>query len=47
VCRDDAQVALLTPELAAEVSGIGRWKLYDLLRPGRLRSGRESGQPGN
>jgi excisionase family DNA binding protein len=34
----DAQVVLLTPEQAAEALGIGRWKLYDLLRQGRLRS---------
>ena len=31
-------VVLLTPEQAAETLGIGRWKLYDLLRQGRLRS---------
>jgi excisionase family DNA binding protein len=31
-------VVLLTPERAAEALGIGRWKLYDLLRQGRLRS---------
>ena len=34
----DSQVVLLTPEQAAEALGIGRWKLYDLLRQGRLRS---------
>jgi excisionase family DNA binding protein len=31
-------VVLLTPEQAAQALGIGRWKLYDLLRQGRLRS---------
>jgi excisionase family DNA binding protein len=31
-------VAPLTPGQAAEAVGIGRWKLYDLLRQGRLRS---------
>jgi excisionase family DNA binding protein len=34
----DSPVVLLTPEQAAEALGIGRWKLYDLLRQGRLRS---------
>lgn len=34
----DTTVVLLTPEQAAEALGIGRWKLYDLLRQGRLRS---------
>lgn len=34
----DSPVVLLTPEEAAEALGIGRWKLYDLLRQGRLRS---------
>jgi len=34
----DERVVLLTPEQAAEALGIGRWKLYDLLRQGRLRS---------
>jgi excisionase family DNA binding protein len=29
---------LLTPEQAAEALGIGRWKLYDLLRSGQLAS---------
>lgn len=36
--RDEPTVVLLTPEQAAEALGIGRWKLYDLLRQGRLRS---------
>jgi excisionase family DNA binding protein len=31
-------VELLTPEQAAQALGIGRWKLYDLLRQRRLRS---------
>ena len=31
-------MVLLTPEQAADALGIGRWKLYDLLRHGRLRS---------
>lgn len=31
-------MVLLTPEQAAEALGIGCWKLYDLLRRGRLRS---------
>lgn len=31
-------VVLLTPEQAADALGIGRWKLYDLLRQGRLCS---------
>ena len=35
---DSSAVVLLTPEQAAEALGIGRWKLYDLLRQGRLRS---------
>ncbi len=35
---DSSMVVLLTPEQAAEALGIGRWKLYDLLRQGRLRS---------
>jgi len=35
---DPSAVVLLTPEQAAEALGIGRWKLYDLLRQGRLRS---------
>ena len=34
----NSPVVLLTPEQAAEALGIGRWKLYDLLRQGRLRS---------
>ncbi len=34
----EAPVVLLTPEQAAEALSIGRWKLYDLLRRGRLRS---------
>jgi excisionase family DNA binding protein len=34
----ESPVVLLTPEQAAEALGIGRWKLYDLLRQGRLRS---------
>lgn len=34
----ETSVVLLTPEQAAEALGIGRWKLYDLLRQGRLRS---------
>ena len=34
----ETPVVLLTPEQAAEALGIGRWKLYDLLRQGRLRS---------
>lgn len=29
---------LLTPEHAAEALSISRWKLYELLRTGRLRS---------
>lgn len=29
---------LLTPEEAAEVLGIGRWKLYELMRTRQLRS---------
>jgi excisionase family DNA binding protein len=29
---------LLTPEQAAEALGIGRWKLYDLMRRGLLGS---------
>lgn len=36
--REAPAVVLLTPEEAAEALGIGRWKLYDLLREGRLRS---------
>jgi len=35
---DSSVVVLLTPEQAAEALGIGRWKLCDLLRQGRLRS---------
>lgn len=34
----ESPVVLLTPEEAADALGIGRWKLYDLLRRGRLRS---------
>lgn len=34
----DSPVVLLTPEQAAEALGIGRWKLDDLQRQGRLRS---------
>jgi excisionase family DNA binding protein len=34
----ESSVVLLTPEQAAEALGISRWKLYDLLRQGRLRS---------
>jgi excisionase family DNA binding protein len=34
----ESPVVLLTPEQAADALGIGRWKLYDLLRQGRLRS---------
>jgi excisionase family DNA binding protein len=34
----ESPVVLLTPEQAANALGIGRWKLYDLLRQGRLRS---------
>ena len=33
----ESPIVPLTPE-AADVLGIGRWKLYDLLRQGRLRS---------
>ena len=29
---------LLSPTEAAKALGIGRWKLYDLMRQGRLRS---------
>jgi excisionase family DNA binding protein len=37
--KDPGQpVVLLTPEQAADALGIGRWKLHDLLRQGRLRS---------
>jgi excisionase family DNA binding protein len=36
--RAESAVVLLTPEQAADALGIGRWKLYDLLRQGRLRS---------
>ncbi len=35
---DSNVVVLLTPEQAADALGIGRWKLYDLLRRGKLRS---------
>jgi excisionase family DNA binding protein len=34
----DAARVLLTPERAADVLSISRWKLYELLRTGRLRS---------
>lgn len=34
---------LLTPEEAADVIGIGRSKLYDLLRAGRIESVRIGG----
>jgi excisionase family DNA binding protein len=36
--RADALRVLLTPERAADALSISRWKLYELLRTGRLRS---------
>jgi excisionase family DNA binding protein len=35
---DDNECVLLTPEEAARRLGIGRWKLYDLIRHGTLQS---------
>jgi excisionase family DNA binding protein len=37
ITADPARI-LVTPEQAAEALGIGRWKLYDLLRSGQLAS---------
>jgi excisionase family DNA binding protein len=38
VRRAESSVVLLTPRQAADALGNGRWKVYDLLRQGRLRS---------